>query len=188
MFVIGEATVDEEIAHARFSCDLVQCKGACCTLPGGRGAPLEDDELPELERALPLVKKYLTPKHLAVIEKSGFVEGIPGSYATTCVENRDCVFVYREEGIARCSLERAHLAGETTWRKPASCHLFPVRISSGKHLRYEKIPECESGRRRGRALNVPLYEFLKDALVRKFGSAWYDDFNHECRKLDDGSA
>lgn len=190
MFEIGEATIDEEIAHERFACDLVRCKGACCTLPGGRGAPLEDGELLELERALPVVKKYLSPKHLEVLERSGFVEGISGSYATTCVENCDCVFVYREEGIARCSLEKAYLGGEISWRKPASCHLFPVRISSGsrKHMRYERIPECDSGRRKGDVLDVPLYEYLKDALVRKFGSSWYDEFLSGCRKLDDGSA
>ena len=187
MFLIGEATVDGEIAHARFACDLVECKGACCTLPGGRGAPLDDAELAELERALPVVRKYLSAEHLEVIRRSGIVEGIPGSYATTCVGHRDCVFVFREDGIARCSLEKAFLAGETTWRKPVSCHLFPVRAPSGKHLRYEKIAECEGGRRKGKTLDVPLYEFLKDALVRKFGSAWYDEFYKRCKELDNES-
>ena len=189
MFLIGEAVVDEEIAHERFTCDLIRCKGACCTIRGGQGAPLEDAELVELRTALPSARKYLSDENLQIIESRGFFEGKPGNYFTTCVDDRDCVFVYYEDDIARCSLERAYQNGETGWRKPLSCHLFPLRVSRGlkQEIRYEKISECSAGRSRGRSHDMPLYDFLKDALVRNFGGRWYEEFRRECLRRDTAS-
>ncbi|TLY30900.1 MAG: DUF3109 family protein [Ignavibacteria bacterium] len=189
MFLIGEAVVEEEIAHERFSCDLIRCKGACCTIRGGQGAPLEDGELVEIHKALPAARKYLSEENLQRIEARGFFEGEPGSYFTTCVDDRDCVFVYYEDGIARCSLERAYQTGETGWRKPLSCHLFPLRVSHGpgQQIRYERISECSAGRSRGRSDDMPLYEFLKDALIRNFGAGWYEEFRRECLRRDAAS-
>ena len=129
MFIIGEATIEEDIGHERFSCDLNRCKGACCTLPGGRGAPLDDSEVEEIARAYPSAQKYLSPRHMQMIEQSGMIEGGPGNFATACIDDKECVFVFYEDGIARCSFEKAFLNGEISWRKPLSCHLFPVRIS-----------------------------------------------------------
>ena len=175
MFLIGEVIVEERVAREDFACDVVQCKGACCTLAGGRGAPLQDDELKELERAFPAARKFLSEHHLQTIERHGLYEGEPGAYATTCVDENACAFVYYQEGIARCSFEKAFFNGETSWRKPRSCHLFPVRISKNvrETMRYEEIPECSSGLANGRDKHIPLYEFLKDALVQKYGQAWY---------------
>lgn len=186
MFVVGEAVIDEEVAHARFSCDLAQCKGACCTLPGGRGAPLLDSEVAELQTAYPVVEKYLSEEHRRAAARDGLFEGLPGGYSTVCVNDRDCVFVYYEGGIARCSLEKAYLNGETAWRKPISCHLFPLRVSSDamEIVRYEKLPECSPARGLGNSSNLPLYDFLKDALVRRFGETWYEDFRAECRRRE----
>ena len=178
MFIIGEAMLMDDAVQERFACDLGKCRGACCTLPGGRGAPLDDAEVAEIVRAFPAARKYLSDEHLRVIDAEGFVEGVPGSYATVCVDNRACVFVYEDgSGIARCALERAHLEGETAWRKPISCHLFPLRISSGTPavVRYERIPECHPAIRRGEAENVPLHEFLEEALTRRFGASWYGE-------------
>jgi hypothetical protein len=187
MFVIGEAVIEEEIAHERFACDLVKCKGACCTLPGGRGAPLEDAEVQELEGALPFARKYLSEQHLQHIKQAGIVEGTPGNYATVCIDDRDCVFVYYEEDIARCSLEKTYIDGETTWRKPLSCHLFPIRVTrnGSEAVRYEQISECSPAIDNGRRQNMPMYEFLKDPLVRKFGQEWYDEFHSTCEQRND---
>ena len=184
MIVIGTARIEEPVVQANFACDLVKCKGACCTLPGGRGAPLLDEEIPELKRAFPIVKKYLPDRHLETIERVGFYEGYPGSQATTCIEQRACVFVYYEGDVAKCSLERAFLNGETTWRKPISCHLFPIRVSNnpGKTLRYEQIEQCESGRERGEKEEIGLYKFLKAPLTRLFGEQWYNEFEQTCNE------
>jgi len=186
MFVISEAEIDERIVHERFACDVVKCKGACCTLPGGRGAPLEDGELKELEPAFPVVRKFLSERHLRAIERSGLYEGGPGSFTTTCVDGGACVFVYYEDDVARCSLEKAFHEGELQWRKPVSCHLFPIRISSDgtSSVRFEELSECKPALVRGNVERVSLYDFLKDALIREFGRPWYEEFRKECHRRD----
>src|SRR5512134_1501010 len=118
MFIIGEAVIDDVVAHASFRCDLGACKGACCAIAGGRGAPLEDDEVLELQKAFPIVKAYLSERSLRTIEAAGAYEGVPGDFATTCIDDRECVFVYYDNGVAQCSFERAYSEGKTDWRKP----------------------------------------------------------------------
>jgi hypothetical protein len=183
MFVIGEVIIDDQLSGEKFACDPAACKGACCTIEGGRGAPLEDEEVEEIRKCFPAVERYLPGRSLLTIKKAGLVEGRRGDYATPCVDGRECVYVYFEQGIARCSFERAFLAGETGWRKPISCHLFPIRIRrfGQEFLRYEQIDECAAGRRRGDAEEIPLSEFLMEPLVRKFGPVWYRTFRAECR-------
>jgi len=175
MFRIENTLVDDAVVAAPFCCDLRSCAGACCTLEGGRGAPLEDAEVARIAEHYPLIKEYLDPRNVAVIDREGLVEGFPGSYATACIDRRECVFVYVDDGIARCGFERAFLEGRSTWRKPISCHLFPVRVGSAGEtfVRYEQIPECRSGRDRGERERVPLHRFLREALIRKFGQEWY---------------
>jgi hypothetical protein len=109
-------------------------------------------------------------------------EGVPGDFATTCINDRECVFAYFEDGIARCSFERAFREEKSDWRKPLSCHLFPVRIRSfGRDVvRYEEIEECHAGRVRGREQEVPLREFLREPLIRRYGEEWYDAFIAYC--------
>jgi len=185
MFIIGEAVIDDDVGKESFCCDLDACKGACCTLPGGRGAPLEDDEVFELHKAYPGAQQYLSQRNIAFIEAHGVVEGVAGSYATTCIDDRDCVFVYYDHDVAKCSLERAHDEGATGWRKPLSCHLFPIRIRTfGRDsVRYEQMTECEAGRKNGAQRGVKLHDFLKPALVRKYGAEWYRQFTDYCRTL-----
>ena len=185
MFIIGEVVIDDVVGTASFCCDLKKCKGACCTLPGGRGAPLDDDEVLELQKAYPGARQYLSQRSIAAIEAHGMVEGSPGSYLTTCIDQRDCVFVYYEDDIARCSLERAYQEGKADWQKPLSCHLFPIRVRTlGKDfLRYEQIEECEAGRTHGIHEQMKLHDFLKDPLTRKYGESWYRSFLSHCKTL-----
>jgi hypothetical protein len=182
MFEIGRAVIEDDVGRAPFCCDLEQCKGACCYIAGGRGAPLEDDEVLEIQKAYPIVRHSLSESSIKTIETSGLVDGVQGDFATTCVDLRECVFVVFEEGVARCSFELAYEQGLLDWRKPISCHLFPIRIRTfgQDFLRYEEIPECEPGRERGNKGNVSLREFLKEPLVRKYGQAWYDRFIAHC--------
>ncbi len=182
MFVISKVIIEERVAHEHFACDLGRCKGACCTLPGGRGAPLQDDEVRQIEEAYPVVEKYLPERSRVVIRQAGMFEGMPGSYATSCIDNRDCVFVYRERGVAYCAIEKAYHHGETVFRKPISCFLFPVRVSPDEpsRIRYEHIAECSGGRARGRSKEILLSQFLKDALVGRFGAGWYSEFEAAC--------
>ena len=171
------SAIDHEILTAKFACDLDRCKGACCTLPGGRGAPLDDAEVGEILRAFPVIQKYLPARALTVIERDGMVEGQPGSFHTTCIDDRDCVFVFSEGGVARCALEKGFLAGEIEFRKPISCHLFPLRVSpDGRRIRYERIDECAPAVKRGGSENVSLVAFLQGPLERRFGDSWYAEF------------
>ncbi len=175
MFIIGEAIVQNPVTDAYFCCDLEKCKGACCTLEGGRGAPLLDEEIEPMSNSLPFALEYVDRKHLSYIEEHGFFEGSTGDYTTKCIDNKACVFVYYQNGIARCSLERAFEEGYTSWKKPISCHLFPVRISNGKPtmVRYEQIAECSAGVKKGKRDAIPLVMFLEEPLRRRFGDEWY---------------
>jgi hypothetical protein len=189
MFFIGEAAIDDEVAEASFCCDLELCKGACCTLEGGRGAPLEDDEVLEIVKAYPIVKKYLDEKSVQTIETFGLYDGIAGDFATPCIEYRACVFVYHDNGIAKCSFELAFERGELDWRKPISCHLFPMRIRhfGQDFVRYEVIDECAGGRTTGIEHKVRLHDFLKGPLVRKYGERWYESFQSYCAARVNGN-
>lgn len=108
--------------------------------------------------------------------KVGFYEGEPGDYATTCVDDEDCVFVYHDNGIAKCAIERAYNEGKVSFRKPISCHLYPIRVRSfaGDILRYHEIAECKPAVAKGDSEKIGVIEFLKDALIRRYGEEWYN--------------
>jgi hypothetical protein len=178
MDLIGNVILDDGVRTAKFCCDVPVCRGACCTLPGGRGAPLEDSEVEEIARAFPAAKKFLSNRSLEAIERQGLTEGVPGDFVTPCIDNNECVFVSFDGHVARCSFEMAHAEGLTRWLKPISCHLFPIRARSFGQtvLRYEEIEECAAGRERGSRENVQLGAFLEGPLTRKLGASWYDMF------------
>jgi len=186
MIEIQDIVVDPVIPTLRFRCDVKRCKGACCTIPGGRGAPLLDEEIAEIDKVYPVVRKYLSEEHRDIIKDQGMVEGQSGDFVTTCVEGKACVFVTYEDGIARCAIEKAYLNGEITWRKPLSCHLFPIRIDrglQGQRLRYEHLDDCAPGLEKGSQTDVSLPAFARDALIRAYGQEWYDRFLVYCRSV-----
>ncbi len=175
MFVIDDVAVDASLTERKFACDLAKCKGACCSIPGGRGAPLLDSEIAEIDSSLPSVLPLLSAEKRKVIETEGFYEGSRGDFATTCIDDEDCVFVYRENGIAKCALEKAFNNGDTGFRKPISCHLYPIRVNrfGGDALRYHELAQCSPAVRKGKVENVDVIEFLKVALIRMYGEEWY---------------
>lgn len=176
MFVVDNILISDDLLDARFACNLGACKGACC-VHGDAGAPLLPEERPILEAALPIVRKYLRPEALEVIEKDGVWEEVaPGHYATTCVGNAECVFVTYEHGVAKCALQRAFNEGKLDFPKPISCHLYPIRITSYGDvdvLNYEQIDLCEGGRKLGKRNDVLLSDFLREPLTRKYGAEWF---------------
>lgn len=185
MFEIQQSIIEDSIPQIKFACNLSACKGACCTLPGGTGAPLLDDEIEQIEQAFPIVKPSLPQEHIETIERYGLYEGKPGSYTTMCFKSRACVFAIYEEGIARCAFEKAFGKSKLQWRKPISCHLFPIRIDRGmaERLRYERIAECDPALNRGEQEQIYLSTFLKEPLVRAFGSSCTRIFN-QCAAKD----
>ena len=183
MFVIGEISVHESVAETKFACDLEACKGACCTFPGGRGAPLRDEEVAEIEKAFPLIQSILPPEHRRAITRQGLVDGSSGNYATQCVDGKACVFVYYDNGIAKCSFEKAFLEKKIQWRKPLSCHLFPIRISKdGSGMHYEYFSECGPALQRGRKEDIALHRFIGEPLQRAFGKEFTESLEREIEK------
>jgi hypothetical protein len=181
--MLDQFLIDENIPNARFACDLERCKGACCTMPGQRGAPLLDEEVEEIEKAYPIVMKYLSFRHKDTIEERGLIQGRKGDHTTQVVDRQACVFAIFENGIAKCSFEKAYLNHEISWRKPLSCHLFPIRVAAGApvRLRFEEIAECRPALERGAREQVLLAEFLRSALTRAYGEVWFEEFSADCQ-------
>lgn len=171
-----------------FLCDVKQCKGACCFIEGELGAPLKHNELKQIDTILPEIWDLLPTKSKEVITREGWWKKRNGQYYTNVVENRECVFVYFENEIARCSIERRFHEGIIQFRKPISCHLFPFREYSFffSELVYVKIPECNAAIEKGIEEGVPLYVSLKDALIRRFGQHWYNKFVSQEINTKDG--
>ncbi len=183
MFIIGEITVDPSVSGTKFACDLDSCKGACCTFPGGCGAPLADSEVQEIEHAYPVIREYLPAEHIAVIERNGLIDGVPGDHATQCVDGRACVFVYYDGAIAKCAIEKAFYEKKLSWQKPLSCHLFPIRIrKDGKEIHYEYFSECVPALNRGIRENIELHRFVAAPLERAFGIPWTKELNETIDK------
>jgi hypothetical protein len=175
--------IDQNIPNTCFACDLQRCKGACCTMPGQRGAPLLDEEVEEIEKAYPTVRKYLSFRHKDTIEERGLIQGRKGDLTTQVVDRQACVFAIFENDIAKCSFEKAFLNHEISWRKPLSCHLFPIRVVTGspERLRFEEIAECRPALEQGAKEQILLSDFLRSALTRAYGEQWYDEFSAYCR-------
>ena len=185
MIRVLDSLVDPSISSTNFACDLARCRGACCTMPGGRGAPLEEKEVGEVQRAEEAAMPWLSKQKQDIIHQQGSVEGRPGDRTTRCVDDRDCVFVYYEGKVAKCAIERAWLEGESSFRKPLSCHLFPIRVDEffgGTRLRYEEIPECEPGVARGEREQISLITFLREPIIRAFGEKFFKELVKALRK------
>ena len=176
IFAINDVLVRDEIVETPFSCDLKKCKGACCTLESELGAPVNKTEIDEIRKILPIVKKYLTQTNIDEIEEYGFYEIKDDEIMITSVNNHDCVFSFLDNGIAKCAIERAYFDGKVEFRKPISCHLFPIRVTdfSGDVLRYEKFSECAPALEKGKEDNITIFEFCKDSLTRLYGEDWYN--------------
>ncbi|MEI6020603.1 MAG: DUF3109 family protein [Bacteroidota bacterium] len=178
MIAIDNTLISEDLFDKKFVCDLNACKGACC-VAGDSGAPLDKDELPLLEGVLEAVKPYMVKKGVKAIEKHGaYVIDSDGDYTTTLVSDKaECAFVYFDEKkIAKCAIEKAYEEGKIKWKKPISCHLYPIRISKNKGydaVNYDKWDVCAPACACGKKLDVPVYKFLKDPLIRKYGKAWF---------------
>ncbi|MDR1720762.1 MAG: DUF3109 family protein [Dysgonamonadaceae bacterium] len=182
MLQINDTVISLDIVEEMFFCDLNHCKGICC-VEGEAGAPLEKDELPQIEQSLPFVWEDLSDSAKKIIKQSGFAcLDYDDEYVTAIVDGKDCVFTcYDDNGICRCALEKAYNEGKITFNKPVSCHLYPIRVSCYQRFRavnYHRWSVCKSAIALGELKQVRVYQFLKDPLIRKFGKAWYDQLHY----------
>ena len=191
MIAIDNKLISDDILEEQFVCDLTSCKGGCCE-DGDAGAPLEDWEKDEIAKYLEKVKPYLTQKGLKVIEKTGkYVYDKEFGWVTPTINDGLCAYGYKDKlGVIQCSFEQAYNAGKISWKKPISCHLFPIRVSQSKqdpdmeYLNYEPRHElCAAACSLGKKLKVPVYEFLKEPIIRKYGEEFYEALEASAQHL-----
>jgi hypothetical protein len=177
MIAIGDTLLSEDIIDKKFVCDLNACKGACC-VSGDYGAPLQEDELPIMKKIYNRVKPFMNDKGIAAVEEQGqYIRYDDSEWVTPLVKGKECAYVIFEDNIAKCAIEKAYLKGKIDFKKPISCHLYPIRIKENKlgleALNYDRWSICKPACKLGAQLQVPIYQFLKEPLERKYGKAWY---------------
>ncbi|HLP14027.1 MAG TPA: DUF3109 family protein [Flavobacteriales bacterium] len=177
MIEINGNLISDNILEKRFVCDLNACKGACC-IEGDAGAPLDKDETKILEKIYPKVKKYLRKEGVKAIEEQGtWIKAKDGELETPLVNGAECAYViFDAKGITKCGIEKAYEAGEVDYKKPISCHLYPIRTKetkSGTILNYDEWDICKPACACGKKLDVKVYKFLKEPIERKFGKRFF---------------
>lgn len=188
MFQLGKTIVSEDIIEKDFVCNLNACKGACC-IEGEAGAPVTTEEVEILREIYPKVKPFLRPEGIAAIAVQGtHIISKQDELETPLVNGKECAYVtFSKQGIAGCGIEDAYNAGAIDFRKPISCHLYPVRVqdySEFAAVNYHKWPICDDACTLGKELKVPVYKFVKDALIRKFGEHWYTELEKVARDMN----
>ena len=185
MIAIDNVLISDEIVTEKFVCDLSKCKGGCCE-DGDAGAPLTNDELDIIKKEIDNVIPYLTNSGKKELEKNGLYQyDKEFGWVTPTVDNGICAYGFRDaKGIIKCAFEQAYNDGKISWKKPISCHLYPIRIKKSKHSGYDMMnydpretlcnPACALGKK----LKVPVYQFLREPLIRKFGEEFYEALHH----------
>ena len=181
MIAIENIYISDEVVEEQFVCDLHKCKGGCC-IDGDAGAPLTNEELEEVNAAIVHVKHLLTKEGQLVIETEGnYTYDREFGWVTPTISNGMCAYgLVDEKGIVKCSFEQVYNEGKIKWKKPISCHLYPIKISKSENTDQEYVnyeprdPMCNPGCALGQKLKVPTYVFLKEAIVRKYGEEFYE--------------
>lgn len=187
MVQIDDVVVSLDVFREKFICNLDACKGQCC-IEGDAGAPLEEEEVAELEKVLPVIWDQLSPQAREIIDRQGVCyTDQDGDLVTSIVNGEDCVFTcYDEKGCCYCAIEKAYRDGKVDFYKPVSCHLYPIRVGNYgpyKAVNYHRWDVCKAAVILGQKENVPVYKFLKEPLIRKFGEAWYNEMESVAEEL-----
>ncbi len=178
MIEIDGKIVSCDIITTKFLCDLTRCKGICC-VEGNAGAPLESDEVRILAEEYAAYKPYMTGQGVHEIEKQGFaIRDEEGDLVTPLVGDAECAYAYKDNGVTLCAVEKAWAEGKTAFRKPVSCHLYPIRVArfgdGSLGLNYHRWAVCEGAHTLGKEKGVPMYKMLHDAIARRFGEDFYE--------------
>ena len=186
MFQVDDKIISADIIEEHFICHLEKCRGNCCIL-GVSGAPLEESEVALLNRIYPKLKPFLRPEALEAIGEQGtaVVDG-DREWVTPLIRHMECVYAVFEDGIAKCAIEKAWEAKVIPFRKPISCHLYPIRIKKYEHfegMNYDRQEICDAARELGRKEKVPVYEFVEEAITRKYGKAFATKLKRLAREM-----
>ncbi len=179
MIQIDDTIISMDLFDKQFCCDLSVCKGECC-IEGDSGAPLEESEVAILEKILPVIWDDLSSVSQEVIKKQGvsYID-IEGDCVTSIVNGGECVFSYvDEQGVCKCAIEKAFREGRIDFYKPISCHLYPVRLENLRNgtvaINIHRWKVCQAAFELGKKVGLPVYQFLKEPLIRRFGAEWYE--------------
>lgn len=187
MIQIDDKIVSLDVIKEAFVCDLNACKGACC-IEGDAGAPLTDEEVGILAKEYPQFKDHLRNEGKAAVEAQGTsVIDDDGEHVTPLRDGKECAYtVFSDRGMAMCGIELAWKAGKTAFRKPISCHLYPIRTKkyeAFEAVNYERWHICSAACSLGSSLKVPVHQFAKEALIRKYGNEWFEALDHASKTL-----
>jgi len=184
MILVQNKLVSDDVIDVQFMCNLNACKGACCW-EGDFGAPLEDEEIRIIQKEYSKYEPFLSEESKQVIREKGYYTYFeePKENGTPLLNNGACAYMtYDEKGIAQCGIEMAHRAGITDFKKPISCHLYPIRVQQDENsifeaLNYDKWDICSAACQKGKEQQIAVYEFAKDAIIRKYGQDFYDELD-----------
>ena len=194
MIAINNVLLSDEIIEDQFVCDLNKCKGGCC-VDGDAGAPLAKNELKLMDGVYDAVLPYLSEESQKELVKQGrYVYDKEFGWVTPTIESKVCVYgIIDKKGIVKCGIEQAYNDGKVSWKKPISCHLFPIRIQKSRdkkteYVNYEPREDlCSAACTLGKQLKVPVYVFLKEALIRKYGTDFYETLEATAKHVQPGS-
>ncbi|HYD20855.1 MAG TPA: DUF3109 family protein [Flavipsychrobacter sp.] len=187
MIAVGGVLLSDEVIEENFVCDLLKCKGGCC-VDGDCGAPLTKEETKTIANIYPKIKPYLSAEYIAEVDKQGtHVMDDEYGYVTPTINGGICVYAYTDElGIVKCAIEKAYNDGVVDFKKPISCHLYPIRIKQlpgYEAVNYEPRPTlCRPACKQGNKLKVPVYKFLKEPIIRKFGEDFYKELDEVAKQ------
>lgn len=182
MIIIDHVLVSDQVVEEQFVCDLSKCKGGCCE-DGDAGAPLENKEKEYVKDFFEIVKPYMTKEGIKEIKQVGpYLYDREFGWVTPTIDGKICAYGYKDkEGIIKCAFEQAYNDGKIPWKKPISCHLFPIKLSNSKsdpgieYMNYEPREDlCKAACSLGKKLKVPAYVFLKESIIRKYGETFYE--------------
>lgn len=192
MIAIDNVLISDEVVQEQFVCDLNKCKGGCCE-DGDAGAPLEKEELNELINFYEIIKPYMSAEGIKEVEKVGkYIYDKEFGWVTPTIKSRVCAYGYKDaKGIIKCAIEQAYNDNKISWKKPISCHLFPIRINKSEdeqteYVNYEPREDlCAAACSLGKKLKVPVYIFLKDSITRKYGQAFYETLEATAKHMEE---
>ena len=188
MIQIDDKLISFDVFEKHFCCNLSKCLGACCVY-GESGAPLEPDEIEKLKKEIEQIKPYLKPSGLKAIEEQGVtIRDLDGDMVTPLINNEECAYSIEENGITFCAIEKAWLEGKVKFRKPISCHLYPIRVKqypTFTALNYDQWTICQPARELGEKEGIPVFRFLKGALTRAYGEKFYAEMEEAYRLLQE---
>lgn len=189
MINIDDKLISDDVVEKNFVCNLEKCKGACCW-EGDFGAPLEEEEIELIDRYMDAIKEVLPERSVAYIDQNPWHRKYNKNQftGTSIHEDGACVFLTFEDGIAKCGIEKSYLDGQQPFRKPISCHLYPIRIKKDPHtgielINYDRWDICSAACTLGDHLKVPVYQFAKNALIRKYGEEFYERLDDLVRQF-----